>query len=62
MTMRTESWSERTDREIEETLTIVARDVAEGMTPTDAINRNARTAETYAAALKQYGLRPVIPD
>lgn len=57
-----ENWSQRTDREIKETLAKVRNDVAAGMDPVDAINRSAHTAETYSAALKQYNLRPVIPD
>lgn len=40
----------------------IRRDIASGYSPTDAINRNAHTAESYAAALKEYGLKPVIPD
>lgn len=55
-------WSRRTQREITETLSKIRRLVAEGMSPTDAINRTAHTAETYSAALREYNLRPVIPD
>ena len=58
----TENWSQRTEREIAETLPKIRRLVAEGMSPTDAINRSAHTAETYSAALREYNLRPVIPD
>lgn len=58
----TENWSQRTKREIAETLAVVKEQVASGMAPTDAINRSAHTAETYSAALKEYGLSPVIPD
>jgi uncharacterized protein YoaH (UPF0181 family) len=58
----TETWHQRTEREIAETLPKIRRLVAEGMSPTDAINRSAHTAETYSAALKEYNLKPVIPD
>lgn len=58
----TENWSQRTEREIAETLPKIRRLVEEGMSPTDAINRTAHTTETYLAALREYNLRPVIPD
>ncbi len=58
----TETWAEKTKREIAETLATIKRDVAAGLSPTDAINKSAHTAETYEAALKAYGLKPVIPD
>lgn len=58
----TENWSQRTEREIAETLPKIRRLVAEGMDPVDAINRTAHTTETYSAALREYNLRPVIPD
>lgn len=58
----TMSYMERAERETKETLDRVRRYVSEGMSPTDAINRNAHTAESYSAALKEYGLKPVIPD
>jgi hypothetical protein len=58
----TESYMDRVDREIRETMPRIQRDVASGLSPTDAINRNAHTTETYAHALKAYGLKPVIPD
>lgn len=58
----TENWSQRTEREIAETLPKIRHLVAEGVSPTDAINRTAHTAETYSAALREYNLRPVIPD
>lgn len=57
-----ETWPQRTAREISETLTTIRTQVANGMSPTDAINRSAHTAETYAAALREYNLKPVIPD
>lgn len=60
--MQNENWSQRTNREIKETLATVRTKVASGITPTDAINQSAHTAEAYSAALKEYGLRPVIPD
>lgn len=60
--MMKSEWWERTEKETKETLALIERDVASGVPPTDAINRNAHTAETYSAALKQYGLKPVIPD
>lgn len=58
----TETWHERTEREIKETHATVQRLVSEGMSPTDAINRTAHTAETYSAMLQEYNLKPVIPD
>lgn len=56
------NYMERAKRETEETLERVRRDVVGGISPTDSINRHAHTAESYSAALKEYGLKPVIPD
>jgi len=55
-------WWERMEKETKETLARVERAVASGMSPTEAINHNAHTAESYSAALKEYGLKPEIPD
>lgn len=57
-----ETWIERTKREIDETLFRIENEVAAGRDVTDAINANAHTAETYAAALNKYHLKPIIPD
>lgn len=56
------NYMERAEKETKETLERVRRAVSDGMSPTDAINRNAHTAESYSAALKAYGLKPDIPD
>ena len=56
------SYMEQVAEAIETTSAAVKRDVEAGMDLTDAINRNAHTAETYAAMLKNYNLKPVIPD
>lgn len=53
----------RTQKDIEDTRRKVSRSVAvEGLSPVEAINRNAHTAESYSAMLKDYGLKPDIPD
>lgn len=57
-----ENYMERVKRETKETAVSVRRAIAEGLTPTDAINKHAHTAETYSAMLKEYNLKPVIPD
>lgn len=53
-------------KQVEEDITVsqamISKDVADGFKIVDAINRNCHTAETYAAALKLYNLKPVIPD
>jgi hypothetical protein len=56
------NYMERAEKETKETLERVRRAVSNGMSPTDAINRNAHTAESYSTALKEYGLKPDIPD
>lgn len=56
------NYMERAEKETKETLDRVRRAVSDGMSPTDAINRHAHTAMSYSAALKEYGLKPVIPD
>lgn len=56
------SWHEHTQKEIVETDRRVLAAVADGLTPTDAINREAHTTEAYSAMLKKYDLSPVIPD
>lgn len=40
----------------------VRQDVAKGVSPTDAINRHCNTAESYAAGLIEYGLKPTSND
>lgn len=49
-------------RDIEYKLQQVRDAIATGADPVNAINRNCNTGESYAAALKEHGLRPVIPD
>lgn len=56
------NYMERAEKETKETMERVRKAVGGGMSPTEAINRNAHTAESYSAALKEYGLKPVIPD
>lgn len=56
------SYMDRAERETRETMQRVRKAVSDGLSPTEAINRNAHTAESYSAALKEYGLKPDIPD
>jgi hypothetical protein len=56
------NYMERAELETKETMERVRKAVSGGMSPTNAINRNAHTAESYSAALKEYGLKPDIPD
>jgi len=56
------NYMDRAERETKETMQRVRKAVSDGLSPTEAINRNAHTAESYSAALKEYGLKPVIPD
>lgn len=62
MTQKMSSYMERAEKETKETLARVREAISEGLSPTDAINRHAHTTESYAAALKEYDLKPVIPD
>lgn len=56
------NYMDRAERETKETMQRVRKAVNDGLSPTEAINRNAHTAESYSAALKEYGLKPDIPD
>lgn len=56
------TYMDRAERETKETMQRVRRGVSDGLSPTEAINRNAHTAESYSAALREYGLKPDIPD
>lgn len=56
------NYMDRAERETKETMQRVRKAVSDGLSPTEAINRNAHTAESYSAALKEYGLNPDIPD
>lgn len=56
------NYAQRAEKETKEAMDRVGRAVSSGMSPTDAINRNAHTAESYSAALKAYGLKADIPD
>jgi hypothetical protein len=58
----TDSWMDQSNHETKATLERVRKEVGRGATPEDAINKNAHTAESYAAALREYNLSPVIPD
>lgn len=55
-------WYNNTRKEMEETGRRVRAAIAEGLSPTDAINMHAHTAESYAACLKEHNLKPVITD
>lgn len=56
------NYMEHAKQETKETMERVRKAVVSGMSPTEAINHNAHTAESYLAALKEYGLKPDIPD
>lgn len=56
------NYAQQAEKETKEAMERVGRAVSGGMSPTEAINRNAHTAESYSAALKAYGLKPEIPD
>lgn len=56
------SYAEKSKAETEATMERIKLAVSRGMTPETAVNQNAHTAESYSAALKAYGLTPVIPD
>lgn len=43
-------------------LAAVRKSISAGTSVVDAINRNCNTAESYAAALKEYGLKPTSND
>lgn len=58
----TKKWAERDERETQENLAQIRVKVANGKSPEQAINETARTASAYSAALKEYNLKPVIPD
>jgi hypothetical protein len=57
-----ETYMQRVTREIQIAAFRVREDVSNGMTPGDAIKKNCHTAETYNAMMKEYNLKPVIPD
>lgn len=56
------NYMDRAAEETRQTLIRVRRAVYDGYSPAEAINRNAHTNESYSAALKEYGLKPDIPD
>ena len=43
-------------------LPIVRRKIAEGLSPTDAINSTCTEINSYNEAMKEHGLTPVVPD
>ena len=55
-------YMKKVEEDIAQADRLVARAVEAGSSPTDAINRHAHTAESYAAMLKKYDLKPTIPD
>ena len=56
------TYAEKSKSDTAATLERIKLAVSHGMTPEMAVNQNAHTAESYAAALRAYGLTPVIPD
>ncbi len=61
MSEKHESYQEMKARE-SGNLPVVRQKIAQGMSSTEAINRTCTDVYSYNEAMKEHGLKPVIPD